>query len=101
MTTHGKHSGIIVLGEGLVGLVRDSGPEETARYRQEALGDGLVTAVTTARLGIETSFVTRVGSDPYTEWLLETWDRERLHLDHVRHGSGSNSVAVISSGDTF
>ena len=101
MTTHGNHSGITVIGEGLVGLLADSELAEATAYRQVALGDGLVTAVTAARMGIETSFVTRVGSDPYTEWLLTTWDKEELHLDHVRRGSGSNATVMVSSAGEF
>ena len=99
MTTHGKHSGIIVLGEGLVGLVTEDDLATATTYRREPLGDGLITAVITSRMGIETSFVTRLGSDPYTEWLLATWDKERLHLDHVQHGTGTNTVVIASATD--
>ena len=101
MTGHRNNSGIIVIGRGLVGLVSDAPLAETSQYRREALGNALVTAVSTSRMGIETAFVTRIGSDPHTNWLLSVWDDEHLHLDHVQRGKGTNNLLIVGPDDEF
>jgi 2-dehydro-3-deoxygluconokinase len=41
-------------------------------------GDTLNTAVYLARLGVECAYVTALGDDPYSEWLLQEWEKEQV-----------------------
>ncbi len=46
-------------------------------------GDTLNTAVYLARLGIPCAYVTALGDDPYSEWLLQEWKTENVGTDYV------------------
>jgi 2-dehydro-3-deoxygluconokinase len=46
-------------------------------------GDTLNTAVYLARLGVESTYVTALGQDTYSAWLLAEWQAEGLAIDLV------------------
>jgi sugar/nucleoside kinase (ribokinase family) len=96
VTTDGNHLGITVIGDGLIGLVAEQSLAHADSFQRILLGDGLMAAVASARMGIETSFVTRIGEDAFSDWLLRTWDSEHLHLDHVRRVAGPNGLLLLS-----
>jgi 2-dehydro-3-deoxygluconokinase len=96
VTTHGHHLGITVIGDGLIGLIAEDSLAHSDFFQRTLLGDGLMAAIASARMGIETSFVTRIGEDAFSDWLLRTWDGEHLHLDHVRRVAGPNGLLLLS-----
>lgn len=46
-------------------------------------GDTLNTAVYLARLGIEVDYITALGDDPYSDWMLRQWEEEGVGTSHV------------------
>jgi len=91
--------GIVVVGDAQIAMVAD-GPVGTATtFRRSQSGDALLTAVVVSRLNHPVAFVTRVGSDGFTQGLLESWDAESLHLDYARQVAGRNAVALLGGGD--
>ncbi|MFC4700640.1 sugar kinase [Glaciecola siphonariae] len=46
-------------------------------------GDTLNTAIYASRLGIETYFFTALGSDHYSDWLLDAWQQEGVQTSYV------------------
>ena len=51
-------------------------------------GDTLNTAVYLARLGVETDYVTALGDDPYSDWMIEQWRSEGVGTDLVVRAAG-------------
>ncbi len=47
-------------------------------------GDTLNTAIYLARLGIEVEYLTALGDDPYSDWMLAQWHLHRVATSHVR-----------------
>ena len=46
-------------------------------------GDTLNTAVYLSRLGVETDYVTALGNDPYSDWMLGQWQAEGVGTELV------------------
>jgi 2-dehydro-3-deoxygluconokinase len=51
-------------------------------------GDTLNTAVYLSRLGVETDYVTALGDDPYSDWMVEQWRGEGVGTDLVVRAAG-------------
>lgn len=97
MSWAGRELGVVVIGDGQIALAADGPLEEAIMFRRTQTGDGVETAVAAARMGVEVAFVTRVGSDVFGDWLLETWEDEHLHLDYARRVSGRNALTLVGA----
>ncbi len=66
-------------------------------------GDTLNTAIYLARLGVPSAFVTALGDDPYSEWLLSEWGLEDVQTDMVlrleNRNPGLYMIETDSSGE--
>jgi len=59
-------------------------------------GDALNCLVAASRLGARCGFITRVGDDPFAEFLLNAWRAEGIDLGGVRRVPGFNGIYFIS-----
>ncbi len=75
-----KERGVVVIGDAQVAMVADGPIGQATTFRRSQSGDALLTAVIISRLGHPVAFVTRVGTDAFTDDLLQSWDAEALHL---------------------
>ena len=91
--------GIVVIGDAQIAMVADGPIGEASTFRRSQSGDALLTAIVMARLDSPVAFVTRIGTDGFTDGLLESWDAESLHLDYTRQVSGRNALALMGDGD--
>ena len=66
--------GLVVIGAGQVVLRSGEALSEATEFVRHHGGDTALAAMACAAEGVDTAFVTRVGDDPFTSWLLETWD---------------------------
>ncbi len=46
-------------------------------------GDTLNTAIYLSRMGVETHYVTALGQDSFSDWMVEQWRAENIHCDLV------------------
>ena len=73
-------------------------------YRLAYGGDVFNTAVYARQLGLDVSFVSAVGDDHFSGWLLDAWAGHDLNLDGVQRvplsGSlrGSRATGAITDG---
>lgn len=51
-------------------------------------GDTLNTAVYLARLGVAVDYVTALGDDPYSDWMIEQWRSEGVGVERVIRAEG-------------
>jgi 2-dehydro-3-deoxygluconokinase len=91
--------GIVVIGDAQIAMVADGPISEATTFRRSQSGDALVTAVVISRLDQPVAFVTRIGTDGFTDGLLQSWDAESLHLDYTRQVSGRNAITFMGDGD--
>ena len=97
MSWAGRKLGVVVIGDAQVALSADGPLDQALMFRRTQTGDGLIAAVAAARLGVEVALVTRVGHDPFGEWLLSTWEEEDLHLDYARLVPGRNALTLVGA----
>lgn len=90
---------VVAVGEAIVALTADESLLDATSFAREQRGDALLTVVQAARLGAATVFVTRVGDDVFGDWLLESWEREGVHLDFAQRCAGHNALLLSSRVD--
>jgi 2-dehydro-3-deoxygluconokinase len=91
-----RELGLVVLGAGHVLLRTDDGLSSAKTFEREHGGEAAMAAMHCASAGVDTALVTRVGDDPFSSWLVETWDGAGIHLDYVRHSAGRNILSLRS-----
>ena len=88
----------VLVGEGMLEL-----SQEGAAWRLGYGGDTLNTAIHLARAGIETAYLTAVGSDPFSADLKAKWQGEGLDtsliLTHPTRGSGLYAINTDERGE--
>ncbi len=77
---------IATIGECMLELSADNRPVSSGARAMNLLfgGDTLNTAVYMARLGTPVSFVTALGDDSYSDWMIDQWRREGVDCQLVR-----------------
>ncbi|MEZ4267338.1 MAG: PfkB family carbohydrate kinase [Myxococcota bacterium] len=90
--------GLVVIGDAHLTLSAGEPFEDAPTYRRTLGGDALLTAIVAARAGVQVALVTRVGEDDFTDWMLQTFEAERLHLDYTRQVAGPNPVMLLGTG---
>src|SRR5918994_1877879 len=89
----------VVCGETLIDLIRASeGPQDAAASTWSALSAGgpMNSAVALGRLGMQTQFLGRLGSDAFGEQLRSYIDTSGVGLDLAVQSAQSTSLAVVS-----
>ncbi len=59
-------------------------------------GDAVNCAIAAARLGSRVGWITKLGDDPFADFLETSWRRERLEISQVRLKKGFNGVYFIA-----
>ena len=91
----GEHLDIITIGESLIELSSSTSLAFTQTLNKYYGGDTLCTAVAAQRLGSKAGYITRVGNDPFKEFLMESWQLEGLDISQVKLIDGFNGVYFI------
>ena len=86
---------IITIGESLIELSSDQSLAYAKTLEKYYGGDTLCTAVAAMRLGSKTGYITRVGNDPFREFLMDSWQLEGLDISQVKLIDGFNGVYFI------
>src|SRR3972149_3705804 len=87
---------LVSLGECMVEFSGQGTLAESTRFAKSYGGDALNCLVAAARLGSRTGFITRVGADPFKDYLLGEWGREGIDLSQVKVIDGYNGIYFIS-----
>jgi 2-dehydro-3-deoxygluconokinase len=88
---------IVSLGESMVELFADESMATTPVFAKAFGGDTLNMACGAARIGATTGFVTRVGRDPFAEYLLGSWQAAGVDTSRAPLVEGFNGVYFIST----
>lgn len=91
----GEKLDIITIGESLIELSSDKSLAYAQTLDKYYGGDTLCTAIAASRLGSKSGYITRVGNDPFREYLMDCWQSEGLDISQVKLIDGFNGVYFI------
>lgn len=87
---------IITIGECMTELSTDESLTYAKTLNKYYGGDAINTAVAAARLGSRVGFITKVGTDNFKDFFLDSWQAENIDVSYVKLVEGSNGVYFIS-----
>ena len=68
---------------------------EAESFTRSLAGDSLNILVAAQRMGTSTGYITRLGNDPFTDYLLKVWTSEGINTENVTIGEGFNAVHFV------
>ncbi len=87
---------IIAIGESLVELSTNAKLVSAGCLSKYYGGDVLAASIAALRMGSKVGFVTRVGNDPFKDFLLDSWQNEGLDISQVRLSNEANGMYIIA-----
>ena len=87
---------LITIGESLIEFSSNESLTFADCLQKYYGGDTLCTAIAALRLGSKVGFVTKVGMDPFKEYLLDSWQNEGLDISQVKLVNGYNGIYFIA-----
>ena len=85
----------ISIGECMIEFFAEQPIGEAESFTRSLAGDSLNILVAAQRMGTSTGYITRLGNDPFTEYLLNVWSDEGINTDNVIIGEGFNAVHFV------
>ena len=87
---------IVTIGECLVELSTNSNMSQAGCLYKYYGGDALAAAISALRMGSKVGFITRIGDDPFKDYLLDSWQNEGLDISQIKLTNESNGVYIIA-----
>ena len=87
---------VVSLGECMVEMFCDGRIKDASQFTKAYGGDTLNTIVAARRLGSTAGFITKVGIDPFADFLLSNWRLEGIDLSQTKLVPGFNGIYFIS-----
>ena len=87
---------IITIGECLIELSANAKMADAGCLYKYYGGDALATGIAALRMGSKVGFITRVGNDPFKDYLLDSWQNEGLDISQVRLSDEPNGMYIIA-----
>lgn len=87
---------ILVIGESLIELSTDKKLTYAETFNKYFGSDVLNTAISASRLGSKVGFITKIGNDSFKDFLLDSWQSEKLDISQVKIVEGYNGVYMVS-----
>lgn len=86
---------IITIGECLIELSANAKMVSAGCLSKYYGGDTLATAIAALRSGSKVGFITKVGNDPFKDYLLDSWKNEGLEISQVEISDDLNGIYII------
>ena len=96
VTTSNSKLDIISIGECMIEMFCEGPLAKGETFTRTFAGDTMNMLVAASRLGAKTGYITRVGNDPFKEFLTESWSSEGIDLSRVTPGVSHNGLYFIS-----
>ena len=87
---------IVTIGESLVELSTNAKMVNAGCLYKYYGGDSLAAAVAAQRMGSKVGFISRVGNDPFKDYLLDSWQNEGLDISQVKLSNDPNGMYIIA-----
>lgn len=87
---------VVTLGESLVELSTNAKLVSAGCLSKYYGGDVLAASIAALRMGSKVGFITRVGNDPFKDFLMDNWQNEGLDISEVKLSNESNGLYIIA-----
>lgn len=87
---------IVAVGESLVELSTNAKMASAGCLYKYYGGDVLAASISALRMGSKVGFITRVGNDPFKDFLLDSWQNEGLDISQVKLSNEANGMYIIA-----
>lgn len=92
-------SGFLSLGEVMIELWGRSPLAQATKLQLTYSGDVLNIAVAVKRLGLPSAIITRLGNDPFGDYLMDEWSKLGVNLKHVARGDEPTGLYISEYGN--
>ncbi len=87
---------IAVIGECLIELSANGSLADTSTLNKYFGGDTVTTAVSIARLGGNVTYLTKVGNDGFSDFILSTLKKENIDTSLIKNNEEQNGMYIVS-----
>ena len=87
---------IAIIGECLVELAANGTFSDTSTFNKYFGGDTVTTAVTIARMGGAVSYITKVGNDGFSDFILSSLKKENIDTSLIKQNDEQNGMYIVS-----
>ena len=87
---------LITIGESLIEFSSEQSLTFADCLQKYYGGDTICSAITALRLGAKVGYITKVGLDPFKDYLLDCWQNEGLDISQVKLVKGYNGIYFIA-----
>lgn len=88
---------IAIIGECLIELTSNGSLAESSTLNKYFGGDTVTTAVAVARLGGNVSYITKVGNDGFSEFIISSLDKENIDTSLIKTNDEQNGMYIIAN----
>ena len=88
---------IAIIGECLIELISNGSLAESSTLNKYFGGDTVTTAVAVARLGGKVTYVTKVGNDGFSEFILSSLHKENIDTSLIKTNDEQNGMYIIAN----
>jgi len=93
---------IISIGECMIELFSDEPLGSAESFHRAYAGDTLNVLVMASRLGLSCGYITRIGQDPFADYLTNSWRDHGIDTSHVKRVpgfTGLHFISLLTGGD--
>lgn len=87
---------IAIIGECLIELSANGSLADTSTLNKYFGGDSVTTAVAIARLGGSVTYLTKVGNDGFSEFILSSLQKENIDTSLIKTNEEQNGMYIVS-----
>ena len=87
---------IAIIGECLIELSANGSLADTSTLNKYFGGDTVTTAVAVARLGGNVTYLTKVGNDGFSEFILSALQKENIDTSLIKTNNEQNGMYIVS-----
>jgi 2-dehydro-3-deoxygluconokinase len=91
-----KNFDLITIGESLIEFSTNQKLKDAECLHKYYGGDSLVVAVAAKRLNSNVGFITCLGNDAFKDFMLSSWEKEGLDVQHVKIVNEKNGLYMVS-----
>ena len=88
---------IVIIGECLIELTSNGSLAESSTLNKFFGGDTVTTAVAASRMGGNVSYVTKVGNDGFSEFILSSLQKENIDTSLIKTNDEQNGMYIVAN----
>lgn len=92
-----QKTNIAIIGECLIELTSNGSLAESSTLNKYFGGDTVTTAVAVARLGEKPAYITKVGNDGFSEFIISSLQKENIDTSMIKTNDEQNGMYIIAN----